>query len=519
MKLAGCSTAGPRPINEDSFYYRDFSDVLSFSNGVSAFVMVSDGMGGHEAGDVASKLAAQAAEHYLANLLEMAQTHQIELDVPHAFREIVQNANEAILFESQTRGSASMGATFVGAFLSPFKAWIAHVGDSRAYLIHRGEASQLTRDHSAVGRLLSEGLITEKEAQDHPKRNVIERALGMTSDDPEITEVLLVRGDALVLCSDGVSTVLSAQAITSCVVDADTVDDAAEELINAAIKKGTDDNATAVVAVENWNILRSYSTKRGMRGLARRTLTAADKIAPIRAASPPQARRSTNRRPSYRHRQKTMKWKLGIAIAAIALAVVLALVIGFSLGKSSKGPVSNAGNMQDANQPQVSAVADTNANEPADSAADAQDNSSALPQGETSGFTTYITNQPSTVKFITKEDNGELTAWAFNNGFKKITIESSIELIVGKEVEAAIQDDAYNREGRYRLLDNKYKQALIEDLKSYQENGEIPENSKLAELLDRDAYLVFLHELGSSGLDVAGDFEGLIVDANTLVLR
>ncbi|MCL1797654.1 MAG: protein phosphatase 2C domain-containing protein [Eggerthellaceae bacterium] len=264
MRLAGFTTAGPRPVNEDSFYCRDFSDVPSFSNEVSAFAMVSDGMGGHDGGDVASRLAAQASEFYIANLLEMGQTNQVDLDVPHALKEIVANANEAITQEMQARGKTSMGATFVGAFLSPTKAWIAHVGDSRAYLIHHGETIQITKDHSAVGRMLSEGLITEKEAQNHPRRNVIERALGMTIDDPEITEVSLSGGDALLLCSDGLSTVLSAQALGEGIMRAATIEDAPYDLVSLALKKDTDDNTTAVVMVDNWNAMKAYAMQKGL---------------------------------------------------------------------------------------------------------------------------------------------------------------------------------------------------------------------------------------------------------------
>jgi protein phosphatase len=264
MKIAGFSTAGPRPINEDNFYAIDFSDVRSFSGGISAFIMVSDGMGGHEGGDVASKMAVQSAECYLGQLIEMAESNQVELDVPLAFKEIVRNANDAIRQEMQARGNNGMGATFVGAFISPMKAWIAHVGDSRAYLIHRGVAAQLTKDHSAVGRMLSAGLITEKQAQEHPERNVIERALGFTDDDPEITEIPLSRGDALLLCSDGVSTVLNTQSLVDCVLRAKTIEEAAEDTVMMALKKNSDDNATAVVATMNWSALKAHTPNQGV---------------------------------------------------------------------------------------------------------------------------------------------------------------------------------------------------------------------------------------------------------------
>jgi len=261
MDLAGFSTKGPRSINEDCYYFLDFSEVGLLSSGVSAFMMVSDGMGGHDGGDIASRIAAQEADNYLRNLLKLAETSEVDLDVPFILTEIVNNAHKAITQEIDIRGNISMGATFVGAFLSPQKAWIAHVGDSRAYLVNQRECKQLTRDHSAVGRFLSMGLLTEEEAQHHPQRNVIDQALGMMTDKPEITEVSLMNGDALLLCSDGIYTVLSAKMLGDCVLSANSADMAVNSLIDLALKEDTDDNATAVIAIQNWSTLKPAAVK------------------------------------------------------------------------------------------------------------------------------------------------------------------------------------------------------------------------------------------------------------------
>lgn len=248
MDLGGYTAAGPRDANEDSFFALDFSCVNSFSNAVSSFVMVSDGMGGYQGGDVASRLAVSCAESYLNQLLEMAAGNQISFEAPVALSEIAKNAHEAIVAEARSRGSVSMGATFVGAFLSPTHAWIGHVGDSRAYLVHNGEIHQITEDHSQVGRMLSQGLISEEEAQNHPARNRIERALGFSDAGPDINEVDLAPGDALMLCSDGVYTVLDRDAICDCLAGGRKAEACAKRIVKAALSHGTDDNATAVVA-------------------------------------------------------------------------------------------------------------------------------------------------------------------------------------------------------------------------------------------------------------------------------
>jgi protein phosphatase len=366
MKIAGFSTAGPRPINEDSFYVVDFSEVRSFSGGISAFIMVSDGMGGHEGGDVASRMAVQSAECYLNQLIKMGESHQVELDVPLAFKEIVRNANEAIQQEMQARGNSGMGATFVGAFVSPMKAWIAHVGDSRAYLIHRGTARQLTKDHSAVGRLLSEGLITEKQAQAHPERNVIERALGFTDDDPEITEIPLFRGDALLLCSDGVSTVLTTQLLAECVLRAKDIEAAAKDTVMMALKKNSDDNATAVVATVNWSALKARAPNQNFLERLHRELDYEPDLQPTK---PTGRRRSTGdtspadispvhispirSSPAHVSRAKPKQLSRTILIAALVLALIIGLVVGLWLGTGgeSGSPVDpSSGSINEPNE-------------------------------------------------------------------------------------------------------------------------------------------------------------------------
>lgn len=256
MDFGGSSVSGPRPYNEDNYLILDLSEHKRVLGGLTAFILISDGMGGHQSGDVASRVAVEAAGDYVRDLIGMAKQSHIKLDVGQALREIVDEAHQAILRAAQEQGAASMGATFVGAFMSDRRAWIGHVGDSRAYLLHDGGAAQVTVDHSQVGRMIAEGILTEEQAQHHPQRNVIERALGFEGVAAEVTEIELQSGDAIVLCSDGLSTVLSAAAIAQIAVSSNSAEAAANQLTADALTAETDDNTTAVVASDDWSLFR-----------------------------------------------------------------------------------------------------------------------------------------------------------------------------------------------------------------------------------------------------------------------
>lgn len=259
MSFGGSSVSGPRPYNEDNYLMSDLGEYRRQLGGLIAFVMVSDGMGGHSSGDVASRVAVETAESYVRDLLKLATESDLDVDAARALIEISEEAHDAIIAEAGVRGAASMGATFIAAFVSKSHAWIGHVGDSRAYLLSGGKARQLTKDHSQVGRLISEGVLTEEQAQHHPQRNVIERALGFTGASADVTEVDLKPGDAILLCSDGVSTALTGAELVSLAAAASDPQSAAAALTDGAINAGGDDNATAVIWANDWDAFRSTS--------------------------------------------------------------------------------------------------------------------------------------------------------------------------------------------------------------------------------------------------------------------
>lgn len=312
MDLGGASVSGPRPYNEDNYHFVDLSGHSASLAGLTAFAIVCDGMGGHQSGDVASRVAIEAARGYVEDLVAMSQRSAIELDVGQALREITSEAHDAVMAAAAERGGSSMGSTLVATFVSDREAWVGHVGDSRAYLLREGGAKPLTVDHSQVGRMIAEGILTEEQAQHHPQRNVIERALGFDGSSAEITHVRIRSGDAIILCSDGLSTVLSGDDIAALSLQARSAEDAARALTDGAAQAGTDDNTTAVIVCDDWRLAQA--------GAPQRTRSRRDA--------------SRARREAQRHKRAS---RASIVFGGIALVAVAAIAFAAVMGSRPTG--------------------------------------------------------------------------------------------------------------------------------------------------------------------------------------
>lgn len=217
-----------RDNNEDSVY--PASDGRSNEPIV---VAVADGMGGHVAGEVASRLAIERA-------MSLAEATP---------EERVVEGNGAIIDAILEKPSlAGMGTTMTLAELDPIgRVTIAHVGDSRAYLLRKEELRQLTRDHTFVAQQIAAGAITEQEAARHPQRGVLTRALGIGRDVAvDISRDRLMVGDRLMLCSDGLNSMISDDDIAG-LLGSGTANDAVWALIEAANQAGGHDNVSVVV--------------------------------------------------------------------------------------------------------------------------------------------------------------------------------------------------------------------------------------------------------------------------------
>ena len=217
--------------------------------------VVCDGMGGGNAGEVASALAVEAIQ---AHLTEAARYADLPLIGPcdatvsastNRLASAIRAANDVVHRESCSRSDyAGMGTTVVAALLREEVLAIAHVGDSRLYLVRNGTIQALTTDHSWVAEQILQGVITEEEAERSPRRNIVTKALGVESSvDVELTEVPVRAGDMLLLCSDGLTRGVSPKDILHILSGSEDLPTMSDRLIVMANDAGGDDNTTLVV--------------------------------------------------------------------------------------------------------------------------------------------------------------------------------------------------------------------------------------------------------------------------------
>ena len=222
-----------RSSNQDSYLLREEATCL---------YAVADGMGGHRGGNVASAMAVEA----LQRLDLSAQPSPVHL------REAVEAANDAIWERQLTDLSLSgMGTTLTVLWAGQDSLLVAHVGDSRLYLIRNGEMHQITQDHTYVNDLLASGSITQLEAENHPKRNMLVRAVGVDEYvQVDTGEFTLQPGDIMLLCSDGLTNMVTEEAIQT-VLEARNCHDPAASLVECAKAGGGTDNISVIVVKYN----------------------------------------------------------------------------------------------------------------------------------------------------------------------------------------------------------------------------------------------------------------------------
>ena len=237
LKIYGCGQTDVglvRQSNEDSF---------GLFPGLHLY-MVADGMGGHAAGEVASRIAVESVRKYLAEQQDGAADARTRL--VHA----LEGANHAIHEAGEyDPGLNGMGTTAVAVHAVEDAVCIAYVGDSRVYLYHENQLEQITQDHSLVNEYVRQGLLTREAAAHHPMRHVISRALGANAQvEVEVIQRVPTRGDTLLLCSDGLSNkvpLAEMQAIFA--APRERLEQYADALIQKAKDQGGEDNITVVL--------------------------------------------------------------------------------------------------------------------------------------------------------------------------------------------------------------------------------------------------------------------------------
>ncbi|WDU80512.1 Stp1/IreP family PP2C-type Ser/Thr phosphatase [Lysinibacillus sp. G01H] len=229
-----------RSINEDRAAFFKRPDGL-------ALALVADGMGGHNAGDVASDMAIQQMESFFLQ----ADTHHFVSTTSKKewLLQTVQQLNKTIYDYSLSHEDCKgMGTTFIAVLIEEQHCFIAHVGDSRVYYFFEDGAQQITRDHSYVNVLVENGEISEEEALTHPKKNFILKAVG-TEDtiEPDFYEVDLASESYLLICSDGLSNKLTVYEMASIITYPDSIKEKGRKLVELANASGGEDNISLVL--------------------------------------------------------------------------------------------------------------------------------------------------------------------------------------------------------------------------------------------------------------------------------
>jgi PPM family protein phosphatase len=310
-------TGRQRHANEDSYFAR------------APVFAVADGMGGAQAGEVASRIAAGAFEHDIAG--EGPAEGQLE--------EIAQEANREIHQLAQKDSSrAGMGTTLTAAMLHDDEVALGHVGDSRAYVLRDGKLKRLTKDHSLVEELRRQGRLTEEQAEEHPQRSIITRALGPEPSVNVDTMTFPARdGDVFLLCSDGLTTMVSDEQIQEILVSSRNLRAAVNKLVDAANRGGGRDNITAVAfrvadadAMQEDEGATLISRTAESAGLTRERMRGAtDRL------------RGQGPMPTPSRRRRALKWAAGlVVVAAVILGAVLFARSIYFLGTDDGGNVA-----------------------------------------------------------------------------------------------------------------------------------------------------------------------------------
>jgi protein phosphatase len=298
-------------------------------------LVVADGMGGHAAGEVASAVTVEALA-----ALDGPGPAPGGPESETALVEAITTANHRIRdLVSADPTRSGMGTTVTALLWTGTGFSLAHIGDSRAYLLRRGELVQLTRDHTYVQALIDEGRLPETERETHPARSLLLQALGGEDVTPDLAEIPAQDGDRLMLCSDGLSGVVSAEALRAVLTDEQDPQDAADRLVELAVQAGGPDNITCVVAdvrASEHEAVEDDTTEAHLVGAAAIGAGHPDALrydgpdqgddaetsAPATATSPGED--DEERRYAPRRRSR---WRL-LLVAAIAGLVVVAGVLG-----------------------------------------------------------------------------------------------------------------------------------------------------------------------------------------------
>lgn len=227
-----------RDMNQDSYYISDKDDKIKL-------YIVADGMGGYKGGEIASKLAIESSKNYIINNFD--QTKKERDQIIELIKNAIEYANMVVYEKSkEVPELAGMGTTIDVCLIYSNRIYIGHIGDSRVYRLRKDFFRKLTVDDSYVEQLVKEGNITKEEAYNHPKKNMLTKALGCTAFvEPTVLVKGFMKGDILLMCTDGLTNMLKEDKI--CEIIKQNSEQASKELVKKANEQGGYDNITAVI--------------------------------------------------------------------------------------------------------------------------------------------------------------------------------------------------------------------------------------------------------------------------------
>lgn len=252
MKIGYKSDIGKkREVDEDSIVIV-MSDAVYESKKVQAALLVlADGMGGHNAGEVAGCLAAKrVAEEMIKVMLEKNQRELSHRRISMLFQESINQANREIAeYVKKNPQYKGMGTTVTAGLVQGNNVYIGHVGDSRAYIINKRGIKQITKDHSLVQEMVDNKKITKEKARVHPQKNVITRAVGIHEDvEVDTFREYVDKGDFLLICCDGLTDMVTDEEIHTVIIQNDNPQTICDILVEKANEKGGFDNISVIVA-------------------------------------------------------------------------------------------------------------------------------------------------------------------------------------------------------------------------------------------------------------------------------
>lgn len=229
-----------RKNNEDACLVVPPWSRLAIEGGICLF-LVADGMGGQDAGEVASAIAVKTSRSWLSNNLSDKLTEEF-------VENMIVNVNQEVWKYSQEHSeTAGMGTTYTALLLSRTKAIVGHVGDSRLYRVRNKKLEQLSKDHSLVAEQVRMGKLTPEQARTHPTRNILSRVVGGRQFiKPEVFSIELKENDTIFICSDGIFGMIEDNVIEE-ILNHEDISAASKKLVEAANKGGGKDNSTAIV--------------------------------------------------------------------------------------------------------------------------------------------------------------------------------------------------------------------------------------------------------------------------------